>query len=83
MDRLVEVGGSTGALAQARLCRGEFHFGDCGFRILSCQPRIFPHPAEAGVLAQIRQFAMALGADPERAMRDARPLQLVFHAISS
>lgn len=55
-------------------------FADCGFRVLSCQPRIFPHPAEAAVLEQIRQFATALGADPERAMRDARPLQLVIHA---
>jgi hypothetical protein len=32
------------------------------------------------VLEQIRQFATALGADPERAMRDARPLQLVIQA---
>ncbi|MFM7647125.1 MAG: methyltransferase domain-containing protein [Cyanobium sp.] len=55
-------------------------FEDCGFRVLSSRPRIFPHPAEAGVLAQIRRFAAALGADPERAMRDARPLQLVIHA---
>ena len=55
-------------------------FADCGFRVLNCQPRIFPHPAEAAVLEQIRQFATALGADPERAMRDARPLQLVIQA---
>ena len=58
-------------------------FQDCGFRILSSQPRIFPHPAEVMVLEQIRSFAARLGADPERAVRDARPLQLVFHAIKA
>jgi SAM-dependent methyltransferase len=54
---------------------------ESGFRILRCQPRIFPHPAEERVLEQIRRFATALGGDPEQAVADARPLQLVFHAI--
>lgn len=55
-------------------------FEGCGFRIRHCQPRIFPHPAEAEVLEQIRAFAAHLGGDPERAVRDARPLQLVIRA---
>lgn len=32
------------------------------------------------VLEQIRAFASRLGGDPERAVRDARPLQLVIRA---
>lgn len=58
-------------------------FEDNGFRILSSQPRIFPHPAEAAVLEQIGAFAARLGGDPQRAMRDARPLQLVIRAERS
>lgn len=89
---------------QARLCLGQFvykesglldrtHlrwftpttmsalFHDNGFRIVHTQPRIFPHPAEAMVLEQIRAFALRLGGDPEQAVLDARPLQLVIRAV--
>ena len=55
-------------------------FEENGFRIISSQPRIFPHPAEPVVLEQIRAFASRLGGDPEQAVRDARPLQLVIRA---
>ncbi len=55
-------------------------FEDAGFRILSSQPRIFPHPAEQPVLEQIRAFASRLGGDPDQAVRDALPLQLVIRA---
>lgn len=55
-------------------------FEDSGFRIVSCTPRIFPHPAEAMVLEHIRAFSTRLGGDPEQAVRDARPLQLVIRA---
>jgi hypothetical protein len=39
-------------------------FQDNGFRIVSCQPRIFPHQAESLVLEHIRALATCLGADP-------------------
>lgn len=55
-------------------------FQDNGFRLVHTQPRIFPHPAEAMVLEQIRTFAQRLGGDPEQAVQDARPLQLVIRA---
>ncbi|MEI6359646.1 MAG: methyltransferase domain-containing protein [Synechococcus sp. ELA619] len=55
-------------------------FQDNGFRIVSCQPRIFPHQAESLVLEHIRAFATRLGADPEQAMLNARPLQMVIRA---
>ncbi len=55
-------------------------FEQAGFRIRQCRPRIFPHPAEAMVLEQIHAFASRLGGDPEQAVRDARPLQLVIRA---
>ena len=55
-------------------------FEDNGFRILSNQPRIFPHPAEQPVLEQIRAFASRLWGDPDQAVRNARPLQLVIWA---
>ena len=55
-------------------------FEDTGFRILRSQPRIFPHPSEAMVLEHIYDLASRLGGDPERAILDARPLQLVIQA---
>lgn len=55
-------------------------FQDNGFRIVSCQPRIFPHQAESLVLEHIRVFATRLGADPEQAVLNARPLQMVIRA---
>jgi SAM-dependent methyltransferase len=55
-------------------------FNDNGFRIVHSHPRLFPHPAEAMVLEQIRAFAQRLGGDPDQAVRDARPLQLVIQA---
>ncbi len=55
-------------------------FTDSGFQIVSSRARIFPHPAEAMVLEHIRAFAGRLGGDPERAVREARPLQLVIQA---
>lgn len=58
-------------------------FADQGFRILHVQPRIFPDPAAAKALEQIRAFAQGLGGDPEQAVRDARPLQLVIRAVRS
>jgi hypothetical protein len=33
------------------------------------------------VLEQIRAFAQRLGGDPDQAVRDARPLQLVIRAV--
>ncbi len=56
-------------------------FAGSGLRIVHRQPRIFPHPAEALVLEQIRAFAERLGGDPGQAVRDARPLQLVIRAV--
>ena len=55
-------------------------FEDSGFSIVSSQARIFPHPAEAMVLEHIRAFSTRLGSDPEQAVRDARPLQMVIRA---
>jgi len=58
-------------------------FEDNGFQIRSVTPRIFPHPAEAMALEQIRHFAERLGGDPAQAEKDARPLQLVIRAERS
>lgn len=55
-------------------------FKETGFRPRRFQPRLFPDPAEAMVLEQIRAFASRLGGDPEQAVRHARPLQLVIRA---
>ena len=55
-------------------------FEDNGFKILCMKPRIFPHPSENIALAQIRAFAECLGGDPELAVRDARPFQVVVKA---
>ncbi|MEB3316782.1 MAG: class I SAM-dependent methyltransferase [Cyanobacteriota bacterium] len=55
-------------------------FVDNGYRIIQRIPRIFPHPAEAMVLKQIHAFAQRLGGNPEQAVREARPLQLVIRA---
>lgn len=55
-------------------------FEDNGFRIRSCQPLSFPHQAESLVLEHIKALATSLGGDPEQAVRDASPLQLVIRA---
>lgn len=54
-------------------------FQDNGFRIDSCQPRIFPHQAESLVLKH-PSLRHTSGGDPEQAVRDARPLQIVIRA---
>lgn len=56
-------------------------FQSAGLRIEAGVPRIFDEPGREPVLAAIRQMAIAMGRDPEGAVRDALPLQYVVRAV--
>ncbi len=58
-------------------------FQSAGFRIEAGVPRIFDEPGREPVLNAIRQMAMAMGRDPEGAVRDALPLQYVVRAVAA
>ena len=51
------------------------------FKIVEGFPRIFNEPGRDRVLNAIRAMAQLLGADPERAVSDALPLQYVVRAV--
>jgi len=53
-------------------------FQDNGFRIDSCQPRIFPHQAESLVLEHIRAFATRLAATLNKPCVMPDPCKLSF-----
>lgn len=55
-------------------------FGDTGFRVTQCQPRIFNEPAREKFLPVIETMAKQAGADPKLAVADALPLQYVISA---
>lgn len=56
-------------------------FQSAGLRVEAGVPRIFNEPGREPVLAAIRQMALAMGRDPEGAVRDALPLQYVVRAV--
>lgn len=56
-------------------------FQAAGLRVEAGAPRIFNEPQREPVLAAIRQMAIAMGRDPEGAVRDALPLQYVMRAV--
>lgn len=56
-------------------------FQGAGLRIEAGLPRVFNEPGREPVLQAIRQMAMAMGRDPEGAVRDALPLQYVVRAV--
>lgn len=56
-------------------------FKTAGLRVEAGAPRIFDEPRREPVLAAIRQMAIAMGRDPEGAVRDALPLQYVMRAV--
>lgn len=56
-------------------------FESTGYRITEGFPRIFDEPERGKVLPSIRAMALATGADPERAVDDALPLQWVVKAV--
>ncbi|QPF73772.1 class I SAM-dependent methyltransferase [Roseateles sp. DAIF2] len=56
-------------------------FQSAGFRIEAGLPRVFDEPAREQVLPAIRAMAIALGRDPEGAVRDALPMQYVVRAV--
>jgi SAM-dependent methyltransferase len=58
-------------------------FQSAGLRIEGGVPRIFNEPGREPVLAAIRQMALAMGRDPEGAVRDALPLQYVVRAVKA
>lgn len=56
-------------------------FQSAGFRIEAGVPRVFDEPGRDKVLPAIRAMAVAMGRDPEGAVRDALPLQYVIRAV--
>lgn len=58
-------------------------FASAGLRVETGVPRIFDEPQREPVLAAIRQMAIAMGRDPEGAVRDALPLQYVMRAVAA
>lgn len=56
-------------------------FQAVGLRIEAGVPRIFDEPGRDKVLPAIRAMAVAMGRDPEGAVRDALPLQYVVRAV--
>ena len=56
-------------------------FHAAGLRIEAGIPRIFNEPGREPVLEAIRHMAVAMGRDPEGAIRDALPLQYVVRAV--
>jgi hypothetical protein len=58
-------------------------FQDTGFAVVQERPRLFNERDREKVLPAIRMMASLIGADPERAVRDALPLQYVVRAIPS
>lgn len=58
-------------------------FNSAGFTIEAGVPRIFNEPGREPVLGAIRQMAIAMGRDPEGAVRDALPLQYVVRAVKT
>lgn len=56
-------------------------FQSVGLRIEAGVPRIFNEPNREPILKAIRHMAIAMGRDPEGAVRDALPLQYVVRAV--
>lgn len=56
-------------------------FQSAGLQIEAGIPRIFNEPGREPVLQAIRHMAIAMGRDPEGAVRDALPLQYVVRAV--
>lgn len=55
-------------------------FQDAGYRVTSLRGRIFEDPNAASAIASVRQLAVALGVDPERAVHDTGVLQWLVRA---
>lgn len=56
-------------------------FESCGYRLTAGIPRIFADPKTEQFLPAIKAMAVALGADPEQAAKDAMPFQWVMKAV--
>jgi SAM-dependent methyltransferase len=56
-------------------------FQNAGFRIERALQRMFPEPDRERAMPAIRAMALAFGANPEVAMRDAAPIQYVVRAV--
>ena len=56
-------------------------FHDCGYVIVGGRCRIFDEPYRDAALAGIRAFAELIGADVEKSVTDATPLQYVVRAM--
>lgn len=56
-------------------------FASSGYKIIEGVPRIFDEPNREKILPSIRDMALASGADPEQAVKDAIPLQWVVKAV--
>jgi SAM-dependent methyltransferase len=56
-------------------------FHDCGFVIVDGRCRILDEPYRDAALTGIRAFAELIGADAEKAVTDATPLQYVVRAM--